>query len=155
MSIIDSPDPVIAGTNLTYTVQVLNNGPSAAQNVTLNGAVPAGTTFVSLAGAGGFTCSAPAAGAAGAISCSASQLATGATAVFTLQVKVAAEAAADANITNSVNVAAATPDSDSANNQAAAATTVATSADLAVSMTDAPDPVTARHEFDLHDSRSQ
>ena len=43
----DSPDPVIAGQNLTYTITVTNAGPSDAQNVQFFDSVPGGTTFVS------------------------------------------------------------------------------------------------------------
>src|SRR5439155_650120 len=41
----DSPDPVTAGNNLTYTLTVSNNGPSFARNVSFSNAVPAGTSF--------------------------------------------------------------------------------------------------------------
>lgn len=46
---IDSPDPVIAGNSITYTVTITNNGPASAEGVTLddvignNGAFKAGT----------------------------------------------------------------------------------------------------------------
>src|SRR5947199_1360632 len=43
----DSPDPVVASQNLTYTINFVNNGPSDAQTVTVTDAVPANTTFVS------------------------------------------------------------------------------------------------------------
>ncbi|HET9530084.1 MAG TPA: peptidoglycan DD-metalloendopeptidase family protein, partial [Blastocatellia bacterium] len=47
ITIDDSPDPVVQGENLTYTVTVTNNGPNAATNVTLNNVLPSSTTFVS------------------------------------------------------------------------------------------------------------
>jgi uncharacterized repeat protein (TIGR01451 family) len=40
----DDPDPVIAGTALTYTVQVTNNGPSAAQNAVIVDTLDENTT---------------------------------------------------------------------------------------------------------------
>ena len=43
----DSPDPVFAGNNITYTINFVNNGPSDAQTVRSPIAVPANTTFVS------------------------------------------------------------------------------------------------------------
>src|SRR5207237_7364968 len=49
----DAPDPVTAGTNLTYTITVSNAGSSDAQGVSLTDAVPAGTTFVSASQTGG------------------------------------------------------------------------------------------------------
>ncbi len=43
----DSADPVDAGSALTYTIGVLNNGPSDADAVTVVDTLPAGVTFVS------------------------------------------------------------------------------------------------------------
>jgi uncharacterized repeat protein (TIGR01451 family) len=41
------PDPVVVGETLTYTVFVINYGPSIAGSVTLTDTLPAGVTFVS------------------------------------------------------------------------------------------------------------
>ncbi len=41
----DSPDPVIAGNNLSYTITVTNAGPSNALGVSLTDVVPTGTSF--------------------------------------------------------------------------------------------------------------
>src|SRR5207244_3251351 len=44
----ESPTPtVFAGDNITYTITLTNNGPNAAQGVTLSDTVPPNTTFVS------------------------------------------------------------------------------------------------------------
>ena len=43
----DSPDPVRAGQQLTYTLLVTNQGPSSASNVTVMDTLPAGVTLVS------------------------------------------------------------------------------------------------------------
>jgi uncharacterized repeat protein (TIGR01451 family) len=43
----DSPDPVVAGTNLTYTITAINNGPSTAPNVVVTDNRPGGVTVVS------------------------------------------------------------------------------------------------------------
>ena len=47
---IDSADPVVAGTNLTYTVTVLNNGISNADNVVVSDTLPAEVTPASTTG---------------------------------------------------------------------------------------------------------
>src|SRR4029079_13174330 len=58
----DSPDPVTAGANLTYTIVVTKNGPSPAANATLTDAIPANTTFVSLTAPAGWTTTTPTVG---------------------------------------------------------------------------------------------
>ena len=45
----DSPDPAVAGGDITYTITLSNAGPDDAQNVTLTDVIPANTTFVSAA----------------------------------------------------------------------------------------------------------
>src|SRR5207244_974864 len=52
----DSPDPVIAGGTLTYTLTVSNAGPSTASNVTVTDTLPPGVTFQSASGTG-WSCS--------------------------------------------------------------------------------------------------
>jgi uncharacterized repeat protein (TIGR01451 family) len=48
VSISDAPDPVLADTNLTYTVNVLNQGPQTATNVGLLDGLPPDADFVSV-----------------------------------------------------------------------------------------------------------
>lgn len=43
----DAPDPVFAGTQLTYTLTVSNSGPNPAYSATLVDTLPAGVTYVS------------------------------------------------------------------------------------------------------------
>src|SRR5262249_43280297 len=43
----DAPDPVTTGSNITYTINLINNGPDSAYNVKVTDATPANTTFVS------------------------------------------------------------------------------------------------------------
>jgi uncharacterized repeat protein (TIGR01451 family) len=140
---VDTPDPVTAGNNLTYTITVNNAGPSTATTVALSDTLPAGTTFVSLSSPGGWSCTPPAVGAGGTVSCSIASLAVG-NAVFTLTVNVGAGVATGTVITNTATVTAATSDPNTGNESGSATTTVGSgSADLSVTKSDSPDPVTA------------
>jgi uncharacterized repeat protein (TIGR01451 family) len=49
----DSPDPVAAGTALTYSLEVVNNGPNAATGVTVVDRLPQGVDLVSATVPGG------------------------------------------------------------------------------------------------------
>src|SRR5262249_37350566 len=142
----DSPDPVIAGNNLTYTINFVNNGPGTAQTVTVTDAVPANTTFVSavVTTGTGWSTSAPAVGGTGNVVFSKATVPNGETAVFTIVVKVNPRDPNGSTISNSATAASTTNDPDSSNNTATATTAVQTSADLAVTKTDSPDPVTSR-----------
>jgi uncharacterized repeat protein (TIGR01451 family) len=138
---VDTPDPVTAGNNLTYTITVTNAGPSNAASVSLSDTLPAGTTFVSLASPGGWSCTTPAMGAGGTVSCSNPSLGLG-SAVFTLTVAVGPSVAAGTVISNTATASSATADPNPGNEMGTATTTVAASADLSVTKVDSPDPVT-------------
>ena len=139
----DSPDPVTAGTDLTYTLGVKNNGPQDATNVALSDDLPAGTTFKSIATPSGFSCTTPAAGSGGNVACSGSSLADGANATFTLVVHVAAGRADGTTLSNTASASSDQADPNNADNSATSTTTLATSADLSTSVSDSPDPVDA------------
>jgi uncharacterized protein len=128
-----TPASVIAGENLSYTFSVSNAGPSAAANATLDAAVPASTSFVSLAAPGGWSCTTPAVGATGNVACSNPAAAPG-TVVFTLVVRVDAATTAT-SISGTVSVASATADPAPGNASANATTPVSTAADLSLSNT--------------------
>ncbi len=116
--------------NLTYQIVVVNNGPDAATNVTLQDTLPPSTTFVSLsnAGAGGWTCANPGVGNTGAVSCTNPSLAVGATTTFTLVVNVGAGVALNTQILNTATVSAATTDPVTTNNSSTTSTTTVSSA---------------------------
>jgi uncharacterized repeat protein (TIGR01451 family) len=136
-----SAGSVNVNANLTYTITVTNNGPAVAASASLSDALPAGVNFVSLAAPAGWTCTTPAVGANGTVNCTNPSVANGASAVFTLVVTPTAAAAASIN--NTATVSATTSDSNAANNSQTATTTVNAVADLSVTKTDAPDPVSA------------
>ncbi|HMF05149.1 MAG TPA: hypothetical protein VKH17_10065, partial [Acidimicrobiia bacterium] len=133
----DAPDPVTAGTNLTYTISATNSGSAPAAGVTVTDAVPGGTSFVSATPSVG-TCT-----GTSTVTCSLGSIAPSATATVTLVVHVGASVSNGTVITNTASGATSTPESNTTNNSATATTTVTTAADLAVTKTDAPDPVTA------------
>lgn len=137
-----TPNPVLAGNNITYTVTVTNNGPGTSSTVAFTEAVPTNTTFVSVtasSGTGGWTCS------GASISCTIPTFASGASTTFTVVVTVGAGTASGTVITDTANVSAATTDPNPSNNVATVTTVVATAgqADLGVTKTGTPNPVLA------------
>ncbi|MBI1765575.1 MAG: DUF11 domain-containing protein [Acidobacteria bacterium] len=89
----DNPDPVVAGTNLTYTITVNNNGPSDAQAVSVVDTLPPATQvqFLSATGTGVFSAANSCAQAANVVTCTAipgGVFPAGATANITIVVKV-------------------------------------------------------------------
>ena len=141
----DAPDPVVAGTDLTYDIALNNLGPNYAVNASLTDATPANTTFVSFAQTSGpvFGCSAPAVGGTGTISCTISMFSAGATATFRLVVRVNASTPNGTTLSNTATATSDTFDPCPGNNSATATTAVIARADLSVTKSDAPDPVNA------------
>ena len=132
----DAPDPVNAGSNVTYTVTVANAGPNNASNVMLSDTLPANSAFVSAMPSQGM-CAAP---AAGVVTCNLGAIASGANA--NVMVVVTPGAAAVPSITNTASASAAEVDTNAANNTNIAQMTAVTPvANLSVTKTDAPDPV--------------
>jgi uncharacterized repeat protein (TIGR01451 family) len=138
VTLIDSPDPVQVGDNLTYTATVTNNGPAAATGVTLTDTLPAGVTFVSATPTQGSCVN-----SSGAVTCSIGALANSASATVTIVVTPTATG----TITNTVNVAANLTDDNPSNNSASQTTTVNPKADLSIAKTDSPDPATTGHNL--------
>jgi len=143
---VGAPNPVIAGNNITYTVVVTNNGPSAASTVAFTESVPTNTSFVSVAvtsGTGGWTCSGT------SISCTIPTFGVGASTTFTVVVKVAAGTAAGTVITDTANVSSTTTNPNPSNTVAIATVIVATAgqADLAVTKVGTPNPVLAGNKM--------
>src|SRR5689334_16657282 len=96
----DSPDPVTAGNNLTYTLSVSNAGPSNAATVSVSDTLPAGETFVSASGTG-WNCT-----GTSTVTCTRASLGVGAAPTITLVVKV--DPARTANLYNSATISSAT-----------------------------------------------
>jgi uncharacterized repeat protein (TIGR01451 family) len=138
LALSDSPVPVIAGTNLTYTIEVGNNGPLDAENVTITDALPAGTTFVSLTSPAGWSATTPAVGANGTVTITNPLFANAGSAIFTLVAKVGSNVVSGTTLSNTAAVSSTTVDIIPANNSAAATTAVTTQADLVIDISGTP-----------------
>ncbi|HXX45134.1 MAG TPA: C25 family cysteine peptidase [Candidatus Acidoferrales bacterium] len=141
-----TPNPVLQGNNITYTVVVTNNGPAGASNVVFSESIPANTTLVSVtqsSGTGGWTCT------PGVISCSIPTFASGASSTFTVVVKVGATVPSGTVITDTANVSSSTTDPNPSNNSATVNVVVAVAgqSDLAVTKTGTPNPVLAGNKI--------
>lgn len=131
----DSPDPVKEGSQVTYSILVKNNGPNAAGGVTLTDDFPSGVTFNSASSTQG-SCGAP---SGGVVDCTIGALAPLATATVTVKVTPNGPG----SITNQVSVAGNEFDPVAGNDDDDETTTVDPfAANLRVTTTDAPDPVT-------------
>src|SRR5262245_11385647 len=115
----DSPDPVITGSDLTYTVTVTNNGPDAATSVTVTDSLPAETTFVSCSSTGGGVCS----GSNNNRTVTFASLASGQSETITFVANVNCSVADGTEISNTATVTSFAPDPDLNNNSATATTT--------------------------------
>lgn len=124
-----TPEPVVLGQDVTYTVTVRNNGP-ATSDATITDTLPAGMTLVSVTPSTG-SCS-----GAAPITCAIPGMAVGATATIT----IVATAAAPGVQTNTVVVSGSAPDPNPDNNQDDVPTTVVEpgSSDVAVIKTGPP-----------------
>ncbi len=121
----DSPDPVLAGADITYVITVTNNGPSQSGAISLTDTVPANTTFQAVSVPSGWACpTVPAIGGTGTVSCNGPGLAVGASARITLVLRVDAGVAAGTTITNSA-LGSTTGDAVGGNDTGTTTTTVA------------------------------
>ena len=132
-----TPDPVVGGAEVTYTLTVFNDGPSPSTHFRVVDTLPAATTYVasSFNGAGWtFNSGTMTATHAGT-------LAVGASSSFSFRARVNA---GSGNIINAATVEAiGTPDADPSNNDADVTTGITPGADLALSKSAAPAPAIA------------
>jgi len=131
------PDPVTAGKNLTYTLVVNNNSPSVAGNVIVTDTLPSGVTLLSTSTSQGSGCNE----LASPLICDLGTLAASSSATITMVVTV--DSGTTGTITNRAQVGGDVADSNGANDNASAVTTVNALTDLAITKADNPDPVTA------------
>ncbi|MFJ9827650.1 hypothetical protein ACIRSU_25300 [Streptomyces sp. NPDC101160] len=118
---IGADEPVASGEQLIYTVTVRNDGPSAAENVSLSSTLPGASRFQSATPSRG-SCTGPPVGSSGTVTCPLGRIGAGAQATVTIRVTVTAPAGT--MITNAVSVSATTPDPKQVNNTATLRTPV-------------------------------
>ncbi len=139
-----NPNPVDAGSTLTYTLTVQDLGPSNSTGVTVVDTLPAGVTYSS----GATTTQGSVSASGGTITVAVGNLtANGAAATITIPVTV--NSTTTGTITNSATVSGVEPDPNMANNTASCTTTVisipnnppVTDADLGIVKTYSPSVV--------------
>ena len=133
VSIADSPDPVAAGSNLTYTLTVSNAGPGAASAVVVDDTLHRRVTFVSATPTQG-TCTP----ATGSVSCDLGTIANGASATVTIVVTKSVAGV----ISNTATVSGDVGDENSANDTDTEFTNKPTASGLAAAIAHTPGQVT-------------
>lgn len=138
LTMVDDPDPVFSGAQLSYQLTVRNQGPNNASSVTVTDQLPADVGLLSATPSQG-SCT-----GSSTVTCHLGAMAAGASSTITILV----EAGATGTLLNTASVASELADPNPANNQASAETTVteegggASRADLVLACQDSPDPVT-------------
>lgn len=130
-----TPSPVIAGANVTWTVNVTNNGPNDAASLTITDTLPANMTYVSASGTGWSISR-----VGQVVTCTRASLASGATAPA-IGIVAQVTGAVTGTLTNTATAAAATSDPDPNNNTATGNVTVNTGTDLSITKSVSPNPV--------------
>ncbi|HJQ98866.1 MAG TPA: DUF11 domain-containing protein [Candidatus Polarisedimenticolaceae bacterium] len=128
-----TPNPVVAGNNLTYTITISNAGPSPANNVVVTDTIPGQTSVVSVTPGAGFQCQGGIPGnPAQPLTCALGALASGASTNITVVVKVNASVPTGSILVNNASVSSAAPDPNNSNNVITAYAPVVAQADLAI-----------------------
>lgn len=113
---VGSPNPVVIGSDITYTIEVGNLGRKPTGSLELSDDLPANVIFQSLTPAPGWSCSTPPVGSVGRVTCTRSGLPAESLNTFSLVAKVDCSVADGAVITNTAAVATQLPDPNLNNN---------------------------------------
>ncbi len=116
LALTDSPDPIVAGADLTYTLTVTNAGPLAAANVQVFDTLPLNATLIQASTSQGAGCTPTTT----LVTCALGSLAKDASATVTIVVRPSIAGA----VTNGAYVTSTSPDLTSDNNGRTVATTV-------------------------------
>jgi uncharacterized repeat protein (TIGR01451 family) len=111
-----SPDPVVTGSDITYTIEVRNLGLEPTGSLELSDDLPANVIFQSLTPAPGWSCSTPPVDGVGKVTCTGSGLPAQSLNTFSLVAKVDCSVADGAVITNTAAIATQLPDPNLNNN---------------------------------------
>ncbi|MGQ9829834.1 MAG: hypothetical protein ACUVSW_18430 [Roseiflexus sp.] len=139
---LTAPASINAGENVEAIVTVRNNGPSFAADASLSLPLDPDTTFVGLTSPSGWNCTVPAIGGTGTVTCTLPTF-TLTSVEFRLTTRVKPDTAASATIDSTATISSTTTDPNLINNTGQATTGVTTLADLALTVSDEPDPVSA------------
>ena len=132
VTMTDSPDPVLFGNDLTYTIEIKNNGELAASGVTLTDTLPAGASLVST------TITQGSCAGTTTITCNLDSLGAGAAATVTIIIKPPASL----SISNTASVSSTETDPNQTNNSTTQTTQVQF-AELSISKSSASTRVAA------------
>ena len=133
--------PVAAGTNFDYIVDVSNEGPADALNLALTFPLPSGVSFQSEVVPGGWSCNSIVSGTlAPTVTCTAATLPPG-TASFTITAST--PPSAFGTFSTTATVSSTTPDPDDNDNSAAVDVIISTQSDFSMALAASPDPVNA------------
>lgn len=135
----DSPDPVAAGTDLTYTLTAANDGPDTASTVTVVDTLPSEVGFESVS-APGWDCTTPDVGASGTVSCTRTNVASGADSTLSITVSVPADTPRATVLSNHARIFSEAVDADLSDNEVTETTDVVLKADLDIVSHEAVDP---------------
>jgi uncharacterized repeat protein (TIGR01451 family) len=142
VSVVDSPDPVVPGQAVTYTVVLRNHGPNPATNGGLNAIIDANIAFTLPTAAQlppGFSC-----GRLGqSLTCNTPSFAPGTvTITLTGQLSSHLNSFPDGSVSSLFYPSGTTPDPNHGNDQKTAVTAYDTpQVDLTIAVVDTPDPV--------------
>ncbi len=139
----DGPTTATAGSLITYTIVVTNNGPSTSQSVDVKDQLPVGVSLdnatVTRSGTGNSAC--------GGTVCQVGDMAVNEVITVTVVGRVNPDVADGTVLTNTATVFSDTPDPVSGNNSDPATTTISTLADIAVTKVDLTDPVGPTEQY--------